>query len=534
MKQLIAVACYVFFVGTSLSQTPTLGLTYTSDSVSPGYTLFSFDGGQDVYLINNCGEQVNKWSIPETPGLTSYILENGNILITGKDSLYIKDWNDNLIWTYPTTANNIRQHHDVQPLPNGNILCVVAEFKSVSEQIASGKDPALAVSNFKLDAILELEPIGSNNANIVWEWHFWDHLVQDFDSTKINYGVVADHPELLDINFIGPNEADWTHVNSIHYNEQFDQIMLSARHKSELYVIDHSTSTAEAAGHTGGTSGKGGDFLWRWGNPQVYDQGTALDQKLFMQHDGQWVKQGYPDAGKVTVFNNEGDGSATFSSVHTILPDMNGAGYVLTNNKFGPDDFAFSWNGTVQGDVMFSNKKSGVHALPNGGFLMCESERGRFIEIDSLGNIVWVYRNPQGHPANDIFDQYYTFTNNENSTFRATKYELDYAGFTGQDLTPTGILENLNPLSDSCEASVLSVLNQPEFVSIVNPVTNGIITMNISDFNSIELIDQTGKIVKTWNSFTTDLDVRDLSNGIYLIRVDSLQGTDQQRLLIQQ
>jgi hypothetical protein len=38
-----------------------------------------------------------------------------------------------------------------------------------------------------------------------------------------------------------------------------------------LWVIDHQTTTAQAASHTGGRYNKGGDLLYRWGNPQTYD-----------------------------------------------------------------------------------------------------------------------------------------------------------------------------------------------------------------------------------------------------------------------
>jgi len=62
---------------------------------------------------------------------------------------------------------------------------------------------------------------------------------------------VADHPELIDINF-GGRHADWNHLNSIDYNEEFDQILLSSHNQNEIWVIDHSTTTEEAAGHTGG------------------------------------------------------------------------------------------------------------------------------------------------------------------------------------------------------------------------------------------------------------------------------------------
>ena len=129
--------------------------------------------------------------------------------------------------------------------------------------------------------IVEIEPDGPTGGNIVWEWHVWDHLVQDADPTKDNYGVIADHPELLDINFGDVEGGTWLHVNAVDYNPELDQIVICARNVSEIYIIDHSTTAEEAAGHTGGNQGHGGDFLYRWGNPLVYGRGTEDDQVIF-------------------------------------------------------------------------------------------------------------------------------------------------------------------------------------------------------------------------------------------------------------
>ena len=68
-------------------------------------------------------------------------------------------------------------------------------------------------------------------------------------------------------------KADWASYT-------LDQIVLSNHNLSEIWIIDHSTTTLEAASHSGGNSGKGGDLLYRWGNPQAYDQGTGADQLL--------------------------------------------------------------------------------------------------------------------------------------------------------------------------------------------------------------------------------------------------------------
>ncbi len=78
---------------------------------------------------------------------------------------------------------------------------------------------------FMPDHIIEVQPTGPTSGTIVWEWHVWDHLIQDYDSSKANYGVVGDHPELVDINYVTSTQQDWMHTNSIDYNEKFDQIL---------------------------------------------------------------------------------------------------------------------------------------------------------------------------------------------------------------------------------------------------------------------------------------------------------------------
>ena len=86
-----------------------------------------------------------------------------------------------------------------------------------------------------------------------------------------------------------PDGTPGTHANGIDYNADLDQIVLSFREVSEFWVIDHNTTTEEAAGPAG-------DLLYRWGNPEAYDRGKPADRQLFFQHDAKWVPDGTPGA----------------------------------------------------------------------------------------------------------------------------------------------------------------------------------------------------------------------------------------------
>ncbi len=68
-----------------------------------------------------------------------------------------------------------------------------------------------------------------SSGRVVWEWHVWDHLIQDFDSSMDNYAVVAEHPELVDINHTRGSTSDWLHGNAIDYNPGLDHFMVSPR-----------------------------------------------------------------------------------------------------------------------------------------------------------------------------------------------------------------------------------------------------------------------------------------------------------------
>jgi hypothetical protein len=386
-----------------------------------------------TFLINNQGEIVHSWKSDYILAHGVYLLENGNLIrsdlpkpnprfisggVGGRVEMF--DWNGTLVWEFEYSTLEYCLHHDIEVLPNGNILMIAWEYKSYSEAIEAGRNPKkLQAGEVWSDFIIEVEPTGSSGGKIVWEWHVWDHLIQDYDPTKDNYGNVADHPELIDINYGSPL-PDWLHTNSIDYNEEFDQILLSVRGFNEIWVIDHSTTTEEAAGHTGGRSGKGGDILYRWGNPRAYRAGYFEDQKFFSQHDAQWIEPGCPGEGNILVFNNGvSRPGRKYSSVDEIVPpvDKNGSYYLEPGSAYGPHDVIWSYTAENPTDF-FSAYVSGAQRLPNGNTLICEGAKGRIFEVTPDKEIVWEYINRIPSLVN-------------NDVFKAIRYPPDYPGLAG-------------------------------------------------------------------------------------------------------
>ncbi|MHC4664106.1 MAG: aryl-sulfate sulfotransferase [Planctomycetota bacterium] len=427
----------------------TVGVFFNMNMSSEGFTLFAPQRTTTTYLIDNDGRIARKWESNYTSGQAVYLLENGNILRSafmpgnptfnaGGSTGIIQEIDNGgtIVWEFQYSTAGYMSHHDVEMLPNGNVLMIAWELKTAAEAIAAGRDPA-SMSQGELwpDYIIEVEPALPSGGNIVWEWHVWNHLVQDFDAGKSNYGVVSDHPELVNINFYASPRADWNHSNSVDYNEEFDQIMISVRLFSEIWVIDHSTTTAEAAGHTGGDSGKGGDLLYRWGNPGTYKMGGLADQKLFVQHDAQWIEDGYPGEGNIIVFNN-GDGrlDGQYSTVDEIIPpvDMNGVYSLSPGSAFGPSQITWTYAAPDPTDF-YASHISGTQRLPNGNTLICDGVHGTLFEVTMLKETVWKFVNPRTHlgitPQGDPVPQ--GAIDDMNRFFKARRYPPDYPGVSG-------------------------------------------------------------------------------------------------------
>ncbi len=366
------------------------------------YTLYATKNGTQAFLVDTANTPVTykTWNFASdrktvystymTPGDT--IVRNykpaANTWNTGPihGGLQKVRWDGTVVWdwTYFLT-NGYSLHHDICPMPNGNILCISYDYRTAAEATAAGSSTAVVMY---CEKIIEVHPtgVGTNSAlwggTIVWEWKLWDHLCQNTSSAKPNYVTsFATNPQWLNINYAGTGSApDKWHMNGIDYNPTLNQIVVSMHFMNSVFVIDHSTTTVEAAGHTGGTSGKGGDFLYRWGNPASYGAtGTAIFNVV---HDAHWVPSdnvNYPNylAG---FNNNSGTGN---SKVDIWNPPLAGSNYTLTSGVATPPSYGYEFT-----SVFTSNNEGNSQQLPNGNMLVNNSF-GAVYEVNAAGTQLW-------------------------------------------------------------------------------------------------------------------------------------------------
>lgn len=458
------------------------GLTLTTEGLTDGYILFSVPNSASVYLINRKGELVHEWKGNYGGiGRVAYLQDDGSIIQNAEDPdfpvfagggqagrIQKIRWDNKLVWDFEYADEQAHVHHDMTVMPNGHILAIAWEARTAAEVLAAGRKPALIPkAGLWPDKIIEIEPQDDRHGKIVWEWHVWDHLIQDFDAKKLNYGKPAGHPELLDINVGEPlppaissdsmdvlkatgrmlwrNQtpdnmgSDIYHFNAIKYNPDLDQIVFSSPHISEIFIIDHSTTTKEAAGHKGGGWGKGGDFLYRWGNPENYHLGDSTSRTLFGQHDIRWIEKGYPGEGHLLVFNNDipQKNNRNYSAAYEFLPPTDAKGnYIIEKGKkFGPDKPV--WSYIAPDSVSFwSSFISGAQRLRNGNTFINEGAKARFFEVTKEGKIVWEYLNPyRGDIRKPNGDHIPAFPLTY-ITFRSTFIPADHPALVNKKLEP--------------------------------------------------------------------------------------------------
>jgi hypothetical protein len=471
-----------------------------------GFALYNLSNQTTARLINSSQQIAYTWTCPSTFSYSLALKPNGNLVRTAVNSSNLINTaavsglvqeltpTGQVVWSFTYSSADYVTHHDMCLMPNGNVLLIAYVKKTLAELQALGYTGTTAKYPSR---IIEIQPTGTT-AQIVWTWEMADRFIQYVDASKPNYMPIAEHPERMNINVAvaaagGPGAGiDWFHENGVDYNEELDQIVLSSRYLSEIFIIDHSTTTAEAAGHTGGNGGRGGDFLFRWGKPANY--GVAGTQVVTAAvHDPKWVHGGAMD-GWISMFNNSGNNNN--SAVDAINPTRVGYNYPWTpGTVWGPTSYQFRHN------CLVSASGQGAQQLMPNGNVFCAVSGQYMYEVNSSNTVVWQYNaGPQ----------------------KGFRYTCDHPGIIALLNNPCGVTS----VADDQESL-------PAFGMYPNPAQQTISLMGVdaSTMRRFIVTDASGREVKRVQPDWT-VDVSDLPDGVYNVVIEHSTGERQSRRLV--
>lgn len=533
------------------------GFTSVSAQQYPGYTLYSVKNSTTTQLIDTNSVVYHTWTHASSAPTcySSYLMPGGYLWRTVSKSgtsftggpisgqVQKVDYSGTVVWDFVYSTTTYVSHHDICPMPNGNVLLIAYETKTSAEVAAAGC--TTFSGTMWPDKIVEVQPTGATTGAIVWEWHAWDHLVQNTNASAANYQTsIVNHPELLNINYSA--QKDWLHVNGVSYNPILDQITFSSHNLDELYVVDHSTTSAEAASHAGGNSGKGGDILYRWGNPAAYGASGAMIFNVV--HDAHWIPEGCPNAGSLVGYNNKGI-SSTASCVDVFTPPVSGYNYSLTTGSaYAPASYS-----TRQACGGYNSNEGGSQQLPNGNMLICMGISGYIKEFSPTGTLLWSKTTTGGVAKAFRYNDCYinnaapaiptisaaasVLTSSAATTYQWYLNGVLIPGATSQTYTATsagiyvvritdinGCVNQYSNGYDFALSTGITENNSAYNVNFYPNPSNGTVVIDASEIASsnyeVAVFDLMGKRIANAKNVST-IDLSSFENGMYIIKLTS-------------
>jgi len=431
-----------------------------------GYTLFqprqTHPSVANIYLIDMAGSVVHTWPSGQNPKL----MEDGHILARFVEM----DWDGKEVFS------GRGAHHDTWKIYNKKLkeytyigLTREQDYTTRENIIAAGGDPSRDYTGAYCDGLIEID----KNAKEIWRWRFLDHCIQARDPKAPNYvgkgKTIADYPGKLNIDWVTEETRvsgdgtpgvinDWQHTNGMDYNEKLGHVAINARHWSEFYIVDHLATfvpndlekSIELA------ASDAGDFIYRFGNPSAYQQGKPQgvkdegDQQMYGCHNIEWIDDGLPGAGNMTIYDNgcynPMGGMSSLIEINPYL-DANGKN---TGRYVNPPDAGYDrdnrsnqvvWHfESFNGKNFYSFNVSSAQRLPNGNTLACAGAEAHIFEVTREGEVVWEYINPLSGAGLSTF---LSPSQRGGSVFRAYRFGPDYPAFKGKDLKPQGTISEI-------------------------------------------------------------------------------------------
>ena len=112
------------------------------------FSAYSDDPAEDDHytrLIDNDENILHSWTHDRGPASMPYLLQDSTLIypyrvesrsmcnggVGGGIALY--NWNGDVLWNYEFSNDSYQHHHDIQPMPNGNILVLLWERHTATQ-----------------------------------------------------------------------------------------------------------------------------------------------------------------------------------------------------------------------------------------------------------------------------------------------------------------------------------------------------------------------------------------------------------------
>lgn len=344
------------------------------------------DFGKETVLLDDQGKEILSWKSENTNAGGARLLKDRSLLhvvnrplqrpfrkaILG-GGLEILDAESRPVWRFLNATSEHASCGDALMLPNGNVLTMIMEWKSKEDVIKAGRDASLVDDNGMLvPGLMEVKPNGPTAGIPVWKWSLWNHLYQQAHPALANYSFPKGKEGCMDINQGQQKRRGWIQPLEIDYNEK-DQLILVTFQNRQAWVIDHSTTTAEAATDKGGKSGKGGRLL------QKLAFATAPDQKSVPVMSAWWEADS-----SIGVLRP----NSTFAQ---LLKQENGAVYRVGTHA-GAGDRQITFPAKDGKKINVRNARF----LTDGSLVMASGFAGQIVRLSKEGEVLWMYENTRG------------------------------------------------------------------------------------------------------------------------------------------
>ena len=273
--------------------------------------------------------------------LATQFLENGNIMGFAPGIGYEFNLNSDIEFE---TSNEFDIHHYIHKTNKDTYFFIEAEIQN--HPCPDECEPEYPdVISWLGDRFIEVDSLG----NIIWEWNTFDYLSLDEYNPKWVDAWMAQW------DFGGNPTFDWTHSNSVYYDEDLDIVFVSIRNLSRITAIDYSTK----------------QILWNMGVPDFME--TIYFENSFdfsHQHSAQITNDK-----NIIFFDNGRDKNPELSRCVEISFDENLNAELVWEHTLPPE--------------MLTLSRGECDRLDNENTLISAGRTGNVVEVNNDNEIVW-------------------------------------------------------------------------------------------------------------------------------------------------